>query len=234
LETLGKAGVRSVGAGANLKQAENPEVVEIDGKGRVVLLSFGSETSGIPVSWAASEEKPGLNLLKDLSDETVQDIRRKVQQVKQRGGIVVSSIHWGANWGYDIPGAQIEFAHKLVDHAGVDVVYGHSSHHVKGIEVYKDKLVLYGCGDFLNDYEGISGHEAFRCDLGLMYFATIDPLTGKLAHLQMTPTQVKRFRVNRASTIDALWLSDVLNREGTAFETQVKAERNGTLMLQWH
>ena len=30
-----------------------------------------------------------------------------------------------------------------------------------GFEVYRDKLILYGCGDFLNDYEGIGGYQPF-------------------------------------------------------------------------
>jgi len=46
--------------------------------------------------------------------------------------------------------------------------------------------MLYGCGDFLNDYEGIGGYEDYRDDLGLMYFASMDPSTGKLVELQMT------------------------------------------------
>lgn len=40
--------------------------------------------------------------------------------------------------------------------AGVDVVHGHSSHHAKGAEVYRGKLILYGAGDLISDYEGIS------------------------------------------------------------------------------
>lgn len=79
------------------------------------------------------------------------------------------------------------FAHRLIDEAGVDIIHGHSSHHVKAIEVYKDKLILYGCGDFLNDYEGIGGYEEFRADLALMYFATVEPSTGKVFDLHMTP-----------------------------------------------
>jgi poly-gamma-glutamate capsule biosynthesis protein CapA/YwtB (metallophosphatase superfamily) len=69
---------------------------------------------------------------------------------------------------------------------------------VKGIEVYKGKPILYGCGDFLNDYEGISGHEAYRGDLALMYFVSMDSASGNLLRLQMTPMQIKRFRLNRA------------------------------------
>ena len=50
--------------------------------------------------------------------------------------------------------SQIRFAHRLID-AGVDVVHGHSSHHPRPIEVYRGKLILYGCGDTIDDYEGI-------------------------------------------------------------------------------
>lgn len=58
---------------------------------------------------------------------------------------------------------------------GADLIYGHSSHHIKGVEVYKGKLIVYGCGDFLSDYEGIDGvasqfEEDFRDDVSFMYF----------------------------------------------------------------
>jgi poly-gamma-glutamate synthesis protein (capsule biosynthesis protein) len=233
VETLKKVNVKSTGAGRNLRQAEAPAVMEVEGKGRVIVFSYGLKTSGIPISWGASEDRPGVNLLKDLSDTTVRHIKKKVEEVKQQGDIVVVSIHWGSNWGYEIPPVQTEFAHKLIDDAGIDVIHGHSSHHVKGIEVYKDKLILYGCGDFLNDYEGISGYENFRDDLSLMYFVSMDSTTGKLVHVQMTPTQIKNFQVNRASGTDALWLRDILNREGKKLRTRVELNKDNTLTLQW-
>ncbi|MFP3607435.1 CapA family protein, partial [Paraburkholderia sp. SIMBA_053] len=90
--------------------------------------------------------------------------------VRQAADIVIVSIHWGENFDFDIPTSQRYFAHELIDSAGADLVHGHSSHHVKGIELYRGKLVLYGAGDFINDYEGIGGQEAFRSDLALMYF----------------------------------------------------------------
>ena len=234
LETLKKVNVKSAGAGRNLKEAETPAVMEVRGKGRVIVFSFGSVTSGIPLSWAATEDKPGVNLLKDMSDKTVRHIKEKVQEVKQQGDIVVISIHWGGNWGYEIPREQTEFAHMLIEDAGVDVIHGHSSHHVKGIEVYRDKPIIYGCGDFLDDYEGINGYEDFRDDLGLMYFASMEPLTRNLVYLRMTPTQIKHFKVNRASRGDALWLRDTLNREGKNFGTRVELNEDNTLTLQWN
>ncbi len=234
LETLNKACVKSAGAGRNLKEAEAPAVVEMEKKGRALVFSFGSETSGIPRSWAASEKSPGVNLLRDFSGKTVRYVSEKVGEVKRQGDIVVVSLHWGGNWSYEIPHEQREIAHGLIDDAGVDVIHGHSSHHVKGIEVHNDRLILYGCGDFLNDYEGISGYEHYRGDLGLMYFAGIDPSTGKLLSLEMAPTEVKRFKVNRTSEENALRLRDILNREGKSFGTRVELGDTNILTLHWH
>jgi poly-gamma-glutamate capsule biosynthesis protein CapA/YwtB (metallophosphatase superfamily) len=69
--------------------------------------------------------------------------------------------------------------------------------------VYRDKLVLYGCGDFLNDYEGIHGHERYRGELALMYFPTVEPATGKLRALAMTPMPVRKIHLHCASPSDA-------------------------------
>jgi poly-gamma-glutamate synthesis protein (capsule biosynthesis protein) len=233
IEMLRKSKIRGVGAGMNLKEAESPAIAEIAGKGRAIVFAFGSPTSGVPLNWAASEKRPGVNLLKDFSDAAVERIRKRVQEMKQERDIVVVSIHWGGNWGYHIPQGEVDFAHQLIDKAGVDIIHGHSSHHVKGIEVYQDRLILYGCGDFLNDYEGIDGYEYYRDDLGLMYFASMDPSTGRLVQLQMTPTQIKYFKVNRTSRDDAIWLAHTLNREGERFGTRVKLNENNRLTLFW-
>jgi poly-gamma-glutamate capsule biosynthesis protein CapA/YwtB (metallophosphatase superfamily) len=221
------------GAGRNRNEAEAPAVVDIKGKARVIVFSFATESSGVPNAWAATDNHPGVNLLPDLSIDTVKRLRGQVLRVKKQGDIVIASIHWGTNWGYDISIDEMRLSHSLIDEAGVDVIHGHSSHHVKGIEVYRGKLILYGCGDFLNDYEGIGGHEAFRGDLGLMYFAQVEPQTGRLLSLDMTPTQVRHFRVNRASAVDTSWVAAVLNREGKGFGTSVAVVEGNRLQLKW-
>jgi len=233
METLKKANMGYAGAGNNVKESEAPAVINVRRKGRVIIFSYGSETSGIQSDWAAAADRPGVNLLEDFSDKTLRHIKDNIGKVKQPGDIVIFSVHWGGNWGFDIPRSQIEFAHKLIDDASVDIIHGHSSHHVKGIEVYKDKLILYGAGDFLSDYEGITGYEEFRDDLSLMYFAGVDALTGKLVYLQMIPTQVKRFKVNHATGTNALWLRETLNREGEEFNTSVEMKKDHALLLKW-
>lgn len=232
LDTLRQAGIKSAGAGRNLQEAQLPSVIEIAGKGRVIVFSFGEPTSGIPLSWAAAKDMPGVNLIKGFSDKTVQAIKKTVETFRQVRDVVVVSIHWGGNWGYRIPSEQITFAHQLIDEAGVDVIHGHSSHHIKAIEVYHDKPILYGCGDFINDYEGISGYEEFRDDLGLMYFVSMEPSTGKLVHLRMTPTRINNFKVNRASYDDMLWLKKVLDRESKKFGTRLEIGRDNALIIR--
>ena len=233
IETLGKADIRTAGAGRSAAEAEAPAVMTIPGKARVIVFAFGTVSSGIPEGWTASEEKPGVNVLHHLSDREIGRIATTVGAVKQPGDIVIASIHWGRNWGYHIPSAQRIFAHKLVDEAAVDIVHGHSSHHPKGIEVYKGKPILYGCGDFLNDYEGISGHEQYRSELVLMYFATMDASTRDLVTLEMTPLEVKRFRLKRVSERDAQWARDSVSRESGILGADVKLNPNRTFTLEW-
>ena len=143
------------------------------------------------------------------------------------------SLHWGPNWGYSVSDEQRRFAHGLIDACGIDIVHGHSSHHAKGIEVYRHKPIVYGCGDFINDYEGITGHEQYRGDLSLMYFVGIDPVRRRLTSLRMLPLQLKRFRLQRASRADVTWLTSVLNHEGASLETQAARCADGTLELAW-
>lgn len=233
LETLDEAGIRYAGAGLSLSEAERPAVFLVGDKSRVLVFSFGVVTSGIPAGWSASRDRSGVFVLRDLSDSSLERIKKSIGKTRKEGDIVIVSIHWGGNWGYTIPAEQVRFAHALIDQAGVDIVHGHSSHHVKGIEVYNGRPVLYGCGDFLNDYEGIRGQERYRGDLSLMYFADVDPSTGELGGLRMVPTQVRRFRVTKPDKKDVLWLLDVLNREGRRFGTSVIMNEDQSLSLQW-
>ncbi|MEW6325555.1 MAG: CapA family protein [Nitrospirota bacterium] len=233
LRTLERAGMKTAGAGRTQAEAETPAVIDLGGKGRVLLFSFGSQTAGVPPEWAASGNRPGVNFLADLSERTGRRIAAAARAVKRPGDIVVASVHWGGNWGYGVPREQVRFTHQLIEEAGVDLVHGHSSHHPKAIEVYQGRLILYGCGDFFDDYEGIPGYEEFRDDLTLMYVARVDPSSGRLLGLQMTPLQIRRFRLRRASAADAQWLRDVLTREGRPFGTRVELDAERTLVLRW-
>ncbi|MCL4799762.1 MAG: CapA family protein [Burkholderiales bacterium] len=233
LATLHAAGLATAGAGRDAAAAAAPATIRLPDGRRVLVFAFGMESSGVGADWAAGKGRPGVCVLPDLSARSVEEIAGRVRAAKGTGDVAVVSIHWGGNWGYDIGRAERAFAHGLIDTAGVDVVHGHSSHHPKGIEVHRDKLILYGCGDFLNDYEGIGGYEAFRAELTLMYFPTVDAASGRLLRLALTPMRVRRFRLERASDEAARWLAAMLGREGKKLGTRVERESGGTLALRW-
>lgn len=232
LDTLERAGIAVAGAGRDLRAARAPAVLDVERKGRVLVFGVGATDSGIPWSWAADPTRPGIHLLPDFSDEAVEGIAGMVSGWKRPGDIAVASIHWGGNWGYEIPAEHRRFAHALIDRARIDAVHGHSSHHPKAIEVYRDRPILYGCGDFLNDYEGIAGYAEFRIDLVLMYFPTFDLGTGRLLRLEMTPLRIRNFRLNRASPPDRAWLRDTLDRECGRFGHHVTLV-DDVLALEW-
>jgi poly-gamma-glutamate synthesis protein (capsule biosynthesis protein) len=66
-----------------------------------------------------------------------------------------------------------------------------------------------------------------------MYFVSVEPETGKLTRLSMTPMQIKRFRLNHASAEDAVWLKNTLSREGRKLGTSAEQNADNTLALRW-
>lgn len=231
LTTLRAAGIAYSGAGVNVKKAEEPSVFT-GNYGRVLVFSYGSPSSGIPYDWAAEKELSGVNFLPSLDQEQVNNIKANVETYKEPGDLVILSLHWGGNWGYEVSARQRNFAHNLIDEAGVDAVYGHSSHHPMGIEVYRNKLIIYGAGDFINDYEGISGHEEYRSELALMYFPEFAK-NGKLEALKMVPMRIKNLQLHRAKEREAVWLRNLLKREGRKFGTSFKMDSDRALWLEW-
>jgi poly-gamma-glutamate capsule biosynthesis protein CapA/YwtB (metallophosphatase superfamily) len=211
LRTIADVGIRSAGAGLDAEQAWRPAVVS-----HVVIAACGMRSSGIPPAWAATDQRPGIAYVPDMSDGTADRVAERLQQLREPGDVAVVSVHWGSNWGYEVSGAQIQFAHRLID-AGVDVVHGHSSHHPRPIEWYRGKLIMYGCGDTIDDYEGITAYESFRHELRLLYFASVDERA-----LRMVPVRMRRMRLERMPHSDAEWmrgnLQDISERFGTSVE----------------
>jgi poly-gamma-glutamate capsule biosynthesis protein CapA/YwtB (metallophosphatase superfamily) len=231
LRTLDAAGIAHAGAGRDTAEAAAPAVFDLPGKGRVLVFSYGSPTSGVPWEWAATARRPGVNFLEDTSKKTADYIAREMRSFSHDRDVIVASIHWGENWGYMVSDEETRFAHQLIEE-GIAVVHGHSSHHVKAAEIRNHRLILYGCGDFLNDYEGISGYEAFRSDLTLMYLATIDPQQGRLLEARLVPMHVERFRLNRVGEANARWLCDLLNRLGAPLGTRAELAPDHAITLR--
>ena len=236
LETLASlegANIAYAGAGRTHAEAAAPATLKTKGQGRVLVFGFGLTTSGIPTKWAAGPASSGINVLDDVSATEIRCIANQARSLRRPGDVLVASIHWGSNWGYDIPIEQRSLAHELIDTAGFDIIHGHSSHHPKGIEVYRGKLILYGCGDFLNDSEGIKGLGPFRADLAVAYLAQCSATTGDLEMLSLMPFQIRNFQLRHANDADRTWLAQTLNRESAPMGTQVELDQDGLLTARW-
>ena len=230
LASLRRSGIAAAGAGHDAAKASAPAAIPLANGGRILVFGLATSNSGVPRDWAAGADRPGINLLTDLTPQTAARLTEVAAAHQRPGDLLIASIHWGSNWGYDVPAEQRAFAHALID-GGFDLVHGHSSHHPKGIELYRDKLILYGCGDFINDYEGISSYEEFRGDLVLMYLPHIETATGRLLSLKMVPMRIMRFQLRRPLPADAEWLHRVLTRESRTFGTEVILREDGSFMI---
>ena len=185
----------SVGVGNNIIRATEPKRI-----GNLAIYAFGAGCSGVPSDWAATSTSSGIAYLPPIdSDANVDAAFSIIQQsirAEDYNRCICISIHWGPNWAStsgDNQPYRVKLAHRLIDEAGVSIIYGHSSHHIRGIELYRGKLILYGAGDFINDYENISskydtGGALFIVDLN-------DDYTFK--DLNLIPFEVKKLQCKR-------------------------------------
>ncbi len=229
LDALAARGLAYVGAGRNAEEAARPLSLAVN-EARLRLFAVACPSSGTPEHWAAGPDTPGVHFLPDTSTTSFERLARHIAAHSTPEDIVMLSIHWGGNWGYEISERHRDFAHALIQHAGVDVVYGHSSHHPKAIEVHRGRPILYGCGDFLNDYEGIRGHESYRPDLVLGYVLDIDT-KGALTRLEMLPFRLHKLRMNHAADEEIEWLRARMDRECRKFGRGVRLG-DGRLVLE--
>jgi poly-gamma-glutamate synthesis protein (capsule biosynthesis protein) len=224
LATLGAAGVATAGAGRNIFDARRPVRLSVAGKAEVLVFAAAHESSGVPQTWSAAKRRPGVHLLDKLDRDGADRLVRFISAARRPDDIVVLSIHWGGNWGFRIPAEQRRFAHRLIDAGVVDIVHGHSSHHPKAIEWYRGKIILYGCGDFITDYEGIGGNELYHSWLSPMYFVTLDPVSRQLRSIEIDVMRLRQFRLVDASGDDRRWLRNKLNESGAEFASFVDGD----------
>lgn len=232
LQALDEAGIAQAGAGRDAEETARPAALPF-AQGRLLVFALGFPSSGVPAEWRAGPQEPGVDFLEAPGAGALDALTARVKAARRPGDRVMISLHWGDNWGYDIPRDHVAFARGLVERAGADIVFGHSSHHPRAMEVHRGKLIVYGAGDFLNDYEGIIGYEAYRDDLVLAWLPRLRVSDGALESLTLAPFRIRNFRLHRAARADAVWIADVMNREAGRFGARVSLADDGSLSLAW-
>jgi poly-gamma-glutamate synthesis protein (capsule biosynthesis protein) len=188
LHVLDRAQIKYAGAGTNIREAMRPTAFRA-GNVRAGFVSFTNNEPG----WEASAYRPGVFYVPiDLRDQRAQKLLEIVAYVRARVDVVIVAAHWGPNWGYRPQPEHIPFAHALVE-AGADIIFGHSCHVFQGIEFYRGAVILYSCGDFVDDYRV---DEVERNDQSFIFVVEIE--NRHIARLKLYPTVITRYQARLA------------------------------------
>jgi poly-gamma-glutamate capsule biosynthesis protein CapA/YwtB (metallophosphatase superfamily) len=202
LETLAQRGIRFAGAGENADAARRPAVIRRDDL-TIAMLAF---TDNEP-DWEAGPTSLGVHHVPvDLTDPRAVALLDAVARERDVVDLLIVSAHWGGNWGIDVPRRHRAFGRALVD-AGADVVFGHSPHIVRGVEVYRDRPILYGAGDFVDDY---AVDPVERNDRSFVFVLRVEE--GVPTELRLHPTEILDFHARLADRHAAEIADDLARR----------------------
>jgi poly-gamma-glutamate synthesis protein (capsule biosynthesis protein) len=194
LEVLQRANIHYAGAGRDRDDAWRPAQFAV-GETRIAAFAL---TDNVP-EWEATDKVPGVCYVPvEREDERAKRLFASVGKAKSGADCVIVSCHWGPNWGYEPPDSHLAFAHALVD-AGADIVFGHSPHVFRGIELYRGHPILYSAGNFIDDY---AVDEVERNDESFVF--TLNMEHGIVQELELYPTLIREFQALLAEPPDAL------------------------------
>ncbi|MEY5098115.1 MAG: hypothetical protein RJA36_834 [Pseudomonadota bacterium] len=233
LQTLARAGIACAGAGADEAAADAPAALPLPGGGRLLVFARATADSGVPDGWRATARRSGVALLEGLGDASAQTFAAEVARWRRPGDRVLLSVHWGGNWGADIPAQQRRFARRLIDLGAVDLVHGHSSHCPRPHEVWQGKLILYGCGDLINDYEGIGREGPYDPAAVCLWFARIARESGFLQGLEIVPLRLRRLQLARADADARHSLRNLLLHDSDQFGIALAEQPDGSWRVDW-
>lgn len=185
-------GIRPAGAGASLEAARRPAEFRVR-ETRVACVAF---TDNEP-DWEAGPA-PGVHYVPvDPRDPRFARLLTVIKEARRTNDLVIVAAHWGPNWGYAPPDEHVTAAHLFAD-AGADVVFGHSPHVVRGVEIYRGRPILYSCGNYVDDY---AVDEVERNDESFVF--CFDYAAGALQRLLLVPTMIQDFQARLAQGPDA-------------------------------
>jgi poly-gamma-glutamate capsule biosynthesis protein CapA/YwtB (metallophosphatase superfamily) len=207
---LDGAEISHSGAGADFSRASQPALLQAGG----LTVGFLAVTDNEP-EWEATDRDPGVfHVPMDPGDERARRLFDLVRKTKEQADLVIVSTHWGGNWGYQPEPSHVPFARMLVD-CGADIVFGHSCHVFRGIEIYRDRPILYGAGDFVNDY---AVDEVERNDESFIFIVRTEG--SRIAGLTLYPTVVSHMQTRLAGPREAIAIADRMQRLSEKFGTE--------------
>ena len=180
MAALSRLNIGYTGGGADLAAARRPAILSYRDTS-IVILSYCNRP---PSDYYATETGPGIAPL------DVQMIKDDIAAYKLDNNIVVISLHWGIEQTHVPQKDQVRTAHLIID-AGADAVIGHHPHWPQGIEIYRDRPIVYSLGNFINGY--INPIERDNIAVGLYFSGSrlerirVVPLAGRNRQIKFQP-----------------------------------------------
>jgi poly-gamma-glutamate capsule biosynthesis protein CapA/YwtB (metallophosphatase superfamily) len=236
LDILDKNNISHSGAGRNLKEAMKPAIIEKKLKPKpsnnhdsyynvdneeannndsknTIRIGLISLTDNEP-DWEAKYDQAGINYIPTAldPDRYYYRLQNYIENAKKQSDLVIVSSHVGPHFRETPSMKYVNFAHKIIDF-GADIYWGHSNHMPQGIELYKhndnNKIILYDCGDFIDDYAIDSNYRNDLSFIFLLHF--LMDKNHKLSNnnnsnngnillqnsmIELIPTKISNFMVN--------------------------------------
>jgi poly-gamma-glutamate capsule biosynthesis protein CapA/YwtB (metallophosphatase superfamily) len=235
LDILDKNNISHSGAGRNLKEAMKPAIIEKklklkpsnnhdsyynvhneevnnNGSKNTIRIGLISLTDNEP-EWEAKYDQAGINYIPTALDPDIYYYRLQnyIENAKKQSDLVIVSSHVGPHFRETPSMKYVNFAHKIID-LGADIYWGHSNHMPQGIELYKhndnNKIILYDCGDFIDDYAIDSNYRNDLSFIFLLHFlmdknhklSNNNSNNGNIllqnSMIELIPTKISNFMVN--------------------------------------
>jgi poly-gamma-glutamate capsule biosynthesis protein CapA/YwtB (metallophosphatase superfamily) len=186
LQTLDGLGIVRAGAGRSEAEAKAPAIVTTASGVRIGLVSVSDHCSCGTDLWRAGPSSPGMWQIDTSAGPDWDELTTAVSDLRAEVDWVVVSLHWGPNWVERWPLERLRDLGAELVSAGASVIVGHSAHHVLPIEHIDGVPVLYGTGDFIDDYSSVDG---YRPDLGYLARVVLDPDAGTT--LEVVPFRIE-------------------------------------------
>jgi len=165
IDVLKQNGLAVIGVGKDIEEARKPLILERKG----VKVAFLAYCSVHRPGYEATADKPGLvpmrawSIYQPLEHQPgtpgvrirtfpdpgdLEAMEEDIRRARTLADVVVVSMHWGIHF----ERATIAMYQRRVGHAainaGADLIIGHHAHILKGMEVYKGKVIVYSMCNF--------------------------------------------------------------------------------------
>lgn len=194
INNLDSLSIKHAGADKNYEKASSYSILELKDI-KIGFLSLSDHYN----EWKANKNKAGIwyiNIESGYNSEW-DKVEEKIKQLKNKVDFVVVSLHWNYNYVSNIKTSYVDFAHKLID-AGVNIIHGHSPHHILPIEKYKNGLIFYSLGAYIDDY----AVNEWRNDLSFIAELTLN--RDKDINMKIIPIKIKNMKITTSLTLKEL------------------------------